>query len=259
LAGKGGEIMADHPHGGHRQRLKTRYLLEGLDHFSPHEVLELLLTFAIPQRDVNPLAHALIDHFGSLRSVMAATQEELREVPGVGEHTAALIRLMYDVPRYVAIAGSDKPVILKSSVVSGRFFIEYLRNEPYECFAIACVRSDYSLVRVQKLNRGNLVETSVFLRAVVELAFRQRAYGVLIAHNHPSGACEPSPHDIETTESLRDAFALLDIRLLDHLIVTQTKSFSIYSNRLVEPISQHASASIADSAFELDQKVEKPQ
>lgn len=226
--------MPAHAHSGHRQRLKMRYQLDGLDHFSDHEVLELLLTFAIPQKDVNPLGHALIDHFGSISAVFEATHEELGEVPGIGDHTATLIRLVSDIRRYLSISGKKAPVILKSSIAAGTLFMDYLRNEPYECFAMATVRSDMSLIRLQKLSRGSLTATSVFLRTAAELAFRQRAFGVLFAHNHPSGECVPSEADLTITQKLHEGLGLLDIRLLDHVITTKDQYFSIVSNCLVD-------------------------
>jgi len=101
-------------HEGHRQRLRDRFLQDGLDGFAPHEVLELLLCYAIPQKNVNPLAHALLNHFGSLHGIFDATPEQLQQVDGIGPYAAAFLHLITPLYRQIEFSRMGQKPILKS-------------------------------------------------------------------------------------------------------------------------------------------------
>lgn len=110
-------------HDGHRARMKARFVRSGLDNFDDHSVLELLLFYAVPRRDVNELAHALLDHFGTLDAVFEASFEDMMRVPGVGENVATLLTLIPQVGRRYQMAKRRQQTILRSSEDAGHYLV----------------------------------------------------------------------------------------------------------------------------------------
>ena len=110
-------------HKGHRERLKRRFLETGLDSFTDVQALELLLFYAIPQKDTNPIAHALLDRFGSLSQVLDADVEELKKVPGISDHAATLLRLVTDLGRFYQVDSSQRTEVLTSLDACGHYLV----------------------------------------------------------------------------------------------------------------------------------------
>ena len=210
--------MGERIHAGHRARLKERFLREGLSGFSQHEVLELLLTYAIPQRDVNPLAHALIARFGSLGGVLEASVSELEQVPGVGPNAATLLSLMPPLLSYYQRSGmGERPVIsnlLQARTYCGALF--YGAHE--ERFYVVCLDRGARVIHAEMLHRGTIDEVAVYPRPVVEIALRHHAHAILLAHNHPGGIGEPSQDDYTTTRAIVGALRPVGVGVVDHLI-----------------------------------------
>ena len=179
--------MDENVHAGHRARLRERFLREGLDGFSEHEVLELLLTYAIPYKDVNPLAHALIARFGSLAGVLEADAAELRQVSGIGENAAVLLSLMPALlGRYQKSAMGERPIL--SNFAQAQTFCGALFFGAHdERFYIVCLDKSARVIHTEMLHRGTIDEVAVYPRPVVEIALRHHAHAVLLAHNHPGG------------------------------------------------------------------------
>ena len=140
-------------HDGHRQRMKERFARHGLDSFAEHEVLELLLYYAIPRRDTNELAHTLLDRFGSLERVLLAPREELMKVPGVGEGAALLLTLVPAVSQYTH-RHAPQETILNSVDASGRYFMRLLRHERRELLYQACLDGKGKLLSCRCLSEG---------------------------------------------------------------------------------------------------------
>lgn len=205
-------------HAGHRARLRDRFLQEGIGSFSEHEVLELLLMYAIPQRDVNPLAHALLETFGSLSAVLEADVGELMRVRGVGRNAASLISLMPQLMGYYhRSAMGDRPVIHNLAVArqyAGALFIGAHEERVY----MICLDQSGRVLHPALLHKGTIDEVKLYPREVVETAIRYHAHAVLLAHNHPSGRAEPSHEDYETTRRVIDALKVISVRVVDHLI-----------------------------------------
>ena len=181
-------------HDGHRQRMKERFARHGLDSFAEHEVLELLLYYAIPRRDTNELAHTLLDRFGSLERVFLAPREELMKVPGVGEGAALLLTLVPAVSQYTH-RHAPQETILNSVDASGRYFMRLLRHERRELLYQACLDGKGKLLSCRCLSEGGVNMAAVTLRQIVEHALLSGASSVLLAHNHPSGIALPSASD----------------------------------------------------------------
>lgn len=205
-------------HDGHRQRLIQRFLEEDLDNFEPHNVLELLLFYAIPRKDTNELAHVLIDTFGSLKGVFDAPYEELIKVAGIGPNTAALLKLVPSLTR-TYYSSEARSIILDTSEKSGEYFLPYYIGQTEEVVRLACLDAGGKVISNQILHRGSANAAEVNLRKIVNIALRNNAMGVILAHNHPGGLPLPSEEDVATTKSIREALMPMGILLMDHIIV----------------------------------------
>ena len=205
-------------HDGHRQRLSQRFLEEDLDNFEPHNVLELLLFYAIPRKDTNELAHVLIDTFGSLKGVFDAPYEELIKVTGIGPNTAALLKLVPSLTR-TYYSSDARSIILDTSEKSGEYFLPYYIGQTEEVVRLACLDAGGKVISNQILHRGSANAAEVNIRKIVNIALRNNAMGVILAHNHPGGLPLPSEEDVATTKSIREALMPMGILLMDHIIV----------------------------------------
>lgn len=226
----------EHSHSGHRQRLRDRYEQSGAGAFADHELLELLLTYAIPRRDVNEIAHALLERFGSLEGVLSAELSALTSVPGIGESTAMFLRLQHDVQRRMTLrrfSGRDGRVRLNTPAASARFVNELLLAEPNETALLLCLNTQRTLISTRQIAMGTLDQAAVHPRLVAEQALLQHAHSVLLAHNHPSGSPLPSESDLAITERVRAALKSLDIALFDHLIVGRNAVYSCLAETVI--------------------------
>ena len=214
-------------HAGHRERLRERLRSEGLSAFSEHEVLELLLTYAIPQRDVNPLAHELIARFGSLSNVLDADESELLRVSGVGRHAALLLSMMPQLMRrYQLSALGEKPVVTtlaEAKAYCGPLF----RGAHQEHLYLICLDQGGHVLHLSLLHTGTVDAVAMYPRVIVETALRHHAHAVLLAHNHPSGITEPSQADYDSTCEVIRALSTVGIKLIDHLIFAGGDAFSM--------------------------------
>jgi len=206
-------------HKGHRERMKKRFISHGLDVFEDHAVLELLLLFSIPQRDVNPLAHKLIATFGSLSGVLEATHEDLMKIDGVGENTAVLIRLLPQTFRRYIISSSRQDKILDTSEKAGEFIKPFYIGEREEVVYIICLDSKRKLITFREISRGIVNAADISVRKMVESALAHNATNAIISHNHISGIALPSLEDEITTKNARVALRMIGVNLLDHIIV----------------------------------------
>lgn len=208
-------------HSGHRARLKKRFLSEGLDSFEHHNVLELLLFYAIPRIDTNVVAHNLINEFGSISDVFDAPFEQLLKVSGVSENTATLISMVPQLSRVYLENVHKSDDFLDSSEKIGKFFVNKFIGHTQELVLLLCLDSSYGVIVVEEICKGTVSRANVSIRKVVDLVVRHNASAVVLAHNHPRGIAAASNEDIITTKYLLDALKLLDISLLDHIIVAR--------------------------------------
>lgn len=213
-------------HEGHRQRLRERYIKTGPDGFMEHELLELLLTYAIPRRNTNDIAHSLIRRFGSLSSVLCADAAELASIDGVGDSTAVFLRLIGDVGRKAVRANDRKAPLLGTPAAAVSFALELLAGERYESVYVVSLDKSMRLLHAERLLTGTLTEAPLYPRRVVESALHHRAHAVLLLHNHPSGDPSPSESDAQATEAVKKALNSIDIRLFDHIIVGRNAAYS---------------------------------
>ena len=205
-------------HTGHRKRMREEFLRTGAAGMEDHRLLELLLFYAIPQGDVNPLAHRLVDHFGSLTGVLHATYDQLMGVPGGGHNTATLLQL---VPA-VAARYMERSASMDGQIVNVWQLKELL--EPYffgqrdELAYLVCMDGKSKVLATRKLGQGVVDTVQIVTRKVLEAALACNASQVVLAHNHVSGVAVPSHADVDTTLRLKRLLAEADISLTDHLI-----------------------------------------
>lgn len=208
-----------HDHNGHRARLRERFLREGLSHFEPHEMLELIMQYAIPRRDTNALGHRLLDTFGSLDAVFAADPKELETVPGMGAYSATLIHLVHALFAQVQRASLGERPLLNTFGHAGRYMVPLLHGHAYEAMYCVCVDKQFRLLYPALVGKGTLDEAVIYPRLVVEAALRHRAAGVYLAHNHPGGSLAFSQADLEITRRIEEALLPIGVDLHDHFIV----------------------------------------
>lgn len=222
-------------HDGRRARKRKQFQEFGLDAFPDHEALELLLYFAIPRVDTNPIAHRLIERFGSLDAVLAAPYHELRQVEGVGESAATLISLVFPLVRQARSSASKTPVILGSTRAAGEYFMGLFFGMRDERLYIACLDAKGKLLRCVAVADGSVDTVTLNMRRIVEIALQSGASSVILSHNHPSGLALPSDEDNRATLMAWDALHKIGIDLLDHIIVADEDFVSLRDNGLLPP------------------------
>lgn len=219
-------------HAGHRQRLKERFLKDGLDNFEEHQVLELLLFYGIPQRDTNEIAHELIRKFGSLSKVLEATPEELSEVKYVGDNVTTLFQLITAVARYYQVSCAMREEILTTIEDCGRYLVPFFYQRPNETVFILCLDAKCKVLCCEKVGEGGVNSAGIPIRKIVEMALKANATSVILAHNHPSGLAIPSGEDIQTTRRVAVALDAVEILLADHIIVADNDWISLVQSGL---------------------------
>lgn len=206
-------------HDGHRQRLKKLFLKEGLDNFYDYQALELLLYYCIPRKDTNPIAHSLIDYFGSLSQVLEAPVEELMRVEGVGEHAATFLHLVTEVGRYYLVNRSSRVKILPSIEDCAKYMLPYFFGRRNETVFLLCLDAKCKVLCCRELGEGTVNSAAISVRKIMETALTVNATAVVLAHNHPSGIAVPSGDDIQTTRRIAAALSAVEIHLVDHIVV----------------------------------------
>ncbi|HQP30689.1 MAG TPA: DNA repair protein RadC [Deltaproteobacteria bacterium] len=220
-------MARDNPHDGHRARLRRRFLEQGLDGFDDHQVLELLLTYAIPRSDTNPVAHALMRRFGTLSAVLEADPRDLATVEGMGENAAAFLSLLPQATRryFLDRVRQERPR-LDDPDKGTRYLMALMAGRSEEVFYILCLDTQCRVIYPALVSEGTVKEAHVHPRHVVQEALAHKAAAVILAHNHPSGALKPSLQDHQITRVLVQAFEPLDIKVLDHIIIAGEESYS---------------------------------
>lgn len=213
-------------HDGHRDRMRERFLTHGLLTFNEIEALELLLFYTTPQKDTNPLAHTLLKTFGSLHEVLNASEQQLCEVPGVGQKTAALLMLVPQIYRLSEVkdAATNKRIRLTREGISYlRPYFEGLRDE---MLMMVCLDSANKVISTEVLSTGVVAGVRFDTRQLLEIALKRKSTSVLLAHNHPDGQARPSREDDISTECIYKALRTLDIELFDHIIFAGENEYS---------------------------------
>ena len=225
-------------HDGHRQRMKERFLAVGLEALPDVNVLELLLYYTIPRRDVNPIAHDLLQRFGSLAGVFEAPVEELCKVPGLAENSAAFLRLIPQAARRYLLSTNERAWALNTTSRVGDYMIPYFFAERDELVYLLCLDAKCKPVGVRLIAHGGVNSAAVTPRKVVEAALGCNATSVVLAHNHPSGIALPSREDLDTTETLFHALDAVGVLLVDHVIVAGSDFVSLAEDGVIRKLME---------------------
>ena len=214
-------------HAGHREKMRNKFLAGGLDAFADHEALELLLYYAIPRKDTNPIAHALMERYGSLSAVLAAPVEDLQKVEGIGESAAVLLKLVPQIQKKARLADAKRETALTSVSQFGAYLLERFHGEKNEVIYQLCLDRKGKLLVCKRLGEGDMSSANLDIRRMIENAILSSASGVVLAHNHPSGVALPSDEDVHTTRRIAEALSCVEVQLVDHVIVADDDYISM--------------------------------
>lgn len=215
-------------------RPREKLLARGAAALGDAELLALLLRTGVAGTNVLQLAQQLLDTFGGLAGLLQAGADDLKRVKGLGGSAkrAQLVAVLELARRAMAEQLAERTVFEAPDSVK-RYLQLHLAGRPHEVFAALFLDSQHRLVALEELFRGTLNQTSVYPREVVQRALHHRAAAVVLAHNHPSGSVEPSRADEALTKTLKAALALVDVRVLDHIIVGPGQALSMAERGLV--------------------------
>ena len=221
-------------HAGHRKRLLESYLRTGLEGFSDVETLELLLSYAIPRKDVNPIAHGLLEEFSELHRVLEAPISQLVKVPGVGERTAVLIHMVAELWAKSESSRYGRSVFLRSTKEIGGYLSPKALGLREERAWLLCLDAKCKLIECRELCRGSVNSVNLPFRKLVEAALLVNASSVVLAHNHTTGTMIPSLEDVEYTRDASRALAMVDVILHDHMILCDGSYLSMRSSHMMD-------------------------
>ncbi len=226
--------MSENLHEGHRERIREQYRKQGMNGMADHVVLEYLLTYVIPRKDVNGLAHRLLNTFGSLTGVLEADPQRLSAIDGVGEKTALFLHSLYDLHRRLTLetAGSRGAMRLENPESACRYALALSIGDRYETLRIICLDTTMKVLHTETLQVGTLSHVSFEPRRVIETALTHKARYLILTHNHPSGVIIPSADDIETAKMIEEIGSRLEIDVRDQLILSKNAAFSYQYDRV---------------------------
>ena len=211
---------------GHRNRLRERFMKAGAEGFHDYELIELLLTYAVPRRDVKPLAKELMNRFGSLAGIIDASQKELEEAKNIGPASAVLVRLVKEIcSEYMAERIQERDLVSSPGAVVD-FARMRLAGLPNETFAVLFLNVKNEVMNYEIIHEGTIDRAVVYPRRIIEYALGHHAAGLILIHNHPSGHPEPSSEDRDITQAIIHAARTVDIRVLDHIVIGGDGYFS---------------------------------
>lgn len=240
-SGRTGEESADFAEpklnsgAGHRSRLRARFEKAGFSGFSEHEVIELLLTLCIPRSDVKEPAKALLTKYGSLRRILDAPADGLREVPGIGSVTPVALQIIREAATLYLQESAGEEALLDSTDALIDLFRIRLGALRHEVFEVAYLDKSYRLIHdgIERLEEGIADRTRVYPGKVMRAALQKNAVFIVVAHNHPTGRLKASPEDMRLTQSLVEAAEAVQLKLLDHVIVTPDSAMSFLDEGLL--------------------------
>ena len=217
----------------HRKRLRERFRKTSFAGFSEYEALELLLTYAIPRKDVKPLAKELIAKFGGFSGVLDAPFEELARMKGMGENSATFLALLKACASLYLKRGLIKSRKISSTMALIDYCITEMRGLKDEQFRTIFLNSQNEMLADEIIQEGTVDQTVVYPRKVMERALHYKATGMIFVHNHPSGSFKPSKEDIMLTEALKHAARSLQLKVHDHLIISRAGYYSFLESGLI--------------------------
>ena len=236
------KLKSKNIHDGHRSRLKEQFLSNKLDSMTDIQKLELLLFYAIPQKDTNPIAHNLLNEFGSLKEVFDADYNRLIRVNGIKENSALLINLVKDFAKYCNKPSSNQKIDSSESCIN--FAKKLFFGAKVEEFFVICLSYSGSIKKYVLINSGSIDMVNVQIRTITQIAIENGVNRIIIAHNHPEGSAEMSDADFSFTHHVVCSCILNSIDVLDHIIVGKNDAVSLYEGGIMDKVKNKAIASI---------------
>ena len=218
-------------HKGHRERLRKRFIENGLDGFEEHQALELFLFYAIPRKDTNPLAHRLLERYRSISGVCDAPIDELQRDFGISENAAALLKLLPELSRLYNESRLAKDSVIDLNTLGEIVKMKFI-GRTAEVVVLILGDAKGKMVYFDVVSQGSVNSSDFPVRRIVELAIRHNARIAVIAHNHPSGNALPSRTDLNTTKLIADTLRGVGVSLLDHYIVADNDYISLRESHL---------------------------
>lgn len=217
----------------HRSRLRKRFLELGIDGLLPHEVIELFLTFVIPQKDVKNEAHQIIEKFGSVKGFFEAGDEELSQIKFFKEKGVTLRKFIkeFSILYHKQVAESTSLSYSKKELID--YCIKKLGNLKEEEFWLFTINSKQQIIKEHLISKGLSDKTPVYPKRILELALNDKAHSILITHNHPNGNLKPSDYDITVTKALDIPAQVLGLNIIDHIIVSSDNYSSMWDEKLI--------------------------
>ena len=225
---------------GHRERIREKFLNNGIDGFAEYEILELLLTYCIPRKDTKPIAKELLNKFKSLDNVFKADLDKLSAIDGLGKNSVAFLKLIGDLPSIIYKDElKNKKLIEKETLkISNKdILLKYLRNkigyEEIEKFYVLYLSSSNEVIEFEENSVGTLDRSSVYPREIYKKIINLNAKSIILAHNHPSDNITPSKCDIDLTNEIAKGLKNFGALLIEHIIITKNSYFSFLEEGLI--------------------------
>lgn len=222
MAGSNGGVHKDH-----RKRMRKKFCEHGFDGFAEHEILEVLLYYSIPRQNTNPMAHKILDKYKTLANVFDAPTDELMRETGVSEVTATLLSMVPKLSRVYETSKWQRNDCLRDTDSLGKYAVSMFGDKLNEEFALICLDANRCVHWSGTIIKGTIDRTEAYPRIVVGEAIKHKATKLVFAHNHPNGTLAASVADKEATDVLIDVLKGIGIEVLDHIIVSGTRYFSM--------------------------------
>ncbi len=214
-------------HKEHRKRMRKRFKEQGFDGFADHEILEMLLFYAIPRHDTNPLAHRILDVYKTLANVFEADASDLVKIQGLSDTSATLLTMIPRLAEIYEKSKCERELLLHDTESIGRFALSLLKNKSSEEFALICLDSNRRVHWSGIIAKGSIDQLEASPRTVVAEVIKHNAKNVVLAHNHPNGTFLPSDTDKNATKIISDVLSSIGVKTIDHIIVAQNRYFSL--------------------------------
>ena len=252
--------MKENIHKGHRNRIRDRVRKDGLENFQDYQVLEYALSFVIPYKDTNPIAHQLINKFGSLSCVLEADEDELKEIDGMGEVSAHFLSSIIKIYSFYEREKNNRI----GSISSPQQMFDYVKclfkGKIIEELYLVSLLPNNKIVKCELVSQGDSSQAKVTIRKITDMIGKNKVNNVIIAHNHPYGSLEPSLDDDKLTKALVTSLAINDSYLLDHIIVSdngfysyrQSGKIEAYRNEVFNLINNNSKISQNEAQYGVD-------
>ena len=225
---------------GHRERIKEKFLKNGIDGFAEYEILELLLTYCIPRKDTKPIAKELLNKFKSLDNIFKADFDKLSAIDGLGKNSIVFLKLIGDLPSIIYKDELKNKKLVNKEIlkISNKdILLNYLRNkigyEEKEKFYVIYLSSSNEVIEFEENSVGTLDRSSVYPREIYKKIINLNAKSIILAHNHPSDNITPSKSDIELTNEIAKGLKNFGALLIEHIIITKNSYFSFLEEGLI--------------------------